>query len=500
MKKRLVAFLLALSMIVSVLSSCSIEEKEDSNNGTDTSDFSDDDFTDKYINYFDSQRVKYKCESIYPDNSNVDSILNNINTTQTCDFIYDGDYSKIKDTIINNSKEYISKIDYDYENPFESNDDVDMDLVLSFILNIWNNQNASDKNDDAHVFQTLKIVFSGYSTTNLAEYFSDENLIVLDKNAIYEKSQRDGVSFAWAMIYVLSHEIFHVMQEPCPCRIQKGQKYRFAKNNYTCSTSSTLLEASAESYLYNNDTGRLAYDLKYNYTYTEERKFESELLLLNLFSENTTLSDYYKAMFNTDLESFIDCFGLESQEDILDFYKIIFSMDGLDEQTTLQYDVKFNNRLANGTTEEIIGLTYKANLFNMVLKKMVVYTNNNPDFSLEENVAMFNLVKGIITSDIDDTTETKVINSIDKSEKKYTKYLSEKYNVDVNYVNELEENDETLENIDLYLIGNNSDFIGDTETKILSRFPEITTIYYPFNYIDNDNYKKFEENILLSKN
>lgn len=101
----------------------------------------------------------------------------------------------------------------------------------------------------------------------------------------------------------LSHEFSHLRSVACKHRIKKGQKF----NEILGSDFATaILESSAESSIYAmNEYGY--HDVNsLDFTYSDERKEESLILMLGLFCEDKTYEDYYNAIVDSNPEAFYD--------------------------------------------------------------------------------------------------------------------------------------------------------------------------------------------------
>ena len=114
------------------------------------------------------------------------------------------------------------------------------------------------------------------------------------------------------------------------------------------------------------------------------------------FKENRTVNQYYDAIFDSDLEQFYYYFGLETEEDYLDFYHILYAIDSSYGRTSFLFDYYDKSSISGNESKEAIGYAYRNDIFNKVLADMVEYTESHNDFSWKENLALFYTVKLIV--------------------------------------------------------------------------------------------------------
>lgn len=163
---------------------------------------------------------------------------------------------------------------------------------------------------------------------------------------------------------------------------------------------STLLESAAESEIYNKKKYSEKLVSKKDFNYSKEREKESLLLLLGICRDNVSLEDYYNAIYDSNLSSFYNFFDANTKEKIYDLYKIIYSIDAasLNNELGLNLQKEISKNFSEMSLEYLVGYGYRIDILKKVLKNMANYTVNNPDFSLEENVVLFDIVKNLITS------------------------------------------------------------------------------------------------------
>ena len=487
--KKTLAFILAMIMGTTGLSSCANNKETPAKN----------DVLVQYLNYFENENVRYYDDFdrlFYITNKDVKNAIKNAETKQECDYKYDGNYLDVFYKIIDNSKAKMIETEYEYL--FDDNDNnIDESKrrlkeaflnALENVLSKWNSSCVNNKNDDYHVANGLSIVFDSFGPeTELARYLQDENQIVLHISYIESYCIKNDFDLQQVLTWIINHEFNHVRQHPCSCKINKGQTYTFKKGSYE-DIGAMLLESSAESAIYLEDGNISSSDNFFtSYTYIEERYYESCLMLINIFQENSGTDKYYEAIFNTDLQALYDYFGANSEKEIYNFYELLFCVDVLSEEQT--FDEK-----------DLVRLSYNVNLFNYILKEMVEYTNRNKDFTLEQNIAMFNIIKNIIVN-LPESNEyvhdnkyvKKMINKIIESDYKYKEFLSKYYNVSVNEVNNLQENSSITRELTNYLNAFGTKNGSKNVKYLLERFADLDEIWYALGPVDYNGYNSFIE-------
>ncbi len=489
--KKTLAFILAMIMGTSGLSSCS--NKNNINKETY------EDVLTQYLNYFENKSVRYYDDFdrlFYITNLDVKEAIENSETKQECDYQYDGNYLNVFDKIIENSKNEMANTEYEYL--FcgdEANIDEEKLKLKDAFLNAlkkalykWDHSCVGDKNDDYHVATTLSITFDSFGPeTELARYLSDENKIILHISYIESYCIKNELDLQEILTWIIEHEFNHLRQHPCSCKINKGQAYTFTKGSYQ-DIGAMLIESSAESAIYLEDGNISSSDKIFtSYTYGKARYYESCLMLINLFQENSGTEEYYEAIFNTDLKALYNYFGAETEDEIYNFYELLFSVDVLSEEQT--FDEK-----------DLVGLSYNVNFFNYILKEMVEYTNRNKDFSLEQNIVMLNLVQNVIVNlpgnnkyVYENNDVKKMINELIESSYQYTVFLSQNYNVSIEEINDLQQNNNLTKEFIDYLnksgINNGSKKVKD----LLNRFSNLENIWYALGPVDYNGYNSFIE-------
>lgn len=422
---------------------------------------------EEYKEFFNNFPVDYKIEDYLITDEEINQIISNANTKKECDFQWDEDSLKLRNLIINNSREYVQNHPEfqacftEYGNA-ETRNSCGLELigVIDSLKDCTN-----DINEDICRMQTLKIVV-GNIGNNFGYYNDEENLIVISVDNIKLDAEEYGLDWEEELRITLMHEINHMRERTCDCRLGKGDET--LSINYQ-SAVSLLDEAPAESEIYNLE--RIYYD-NYNtsdYVNVLERDKEG-FLLLPILMENKNIDEYYNAIFDSDINSFCNFFNAENPDEIKDLYRIIYSLDSTLNRSEFP-NRYFGENISDGYTRgdllDAVGYDYKKQTFKIALQNLINYTENNEDFSLKDNLILLYIIRDEIvagTYDMeaieDDNGEVEsYIYKIDKNfiyditslNNKYIEYLCFKYNVTMEDISNLSlEIDLTIHDIEYY--------------------------------------------------
>ena len=394
--KKILSFVMAM---VSTLNLCGCGKKKDKK-----------ELYEDFLRAVNAINPEYNHPELMLSSEDIDKILEVASSTKECRST-DTDYSKLADTIIENSIAYSSEdnlIFVNYNTNYSS-EYIDRDIVMRLALkkaltNIF--ENNYDIEEDICRLKNL-VIFSGKLQDNydnsvdgltFATYIGDDTIIV-DYDAClkgYEKLIASGsnLTFLDFVTLILEHELNHARSVICDCRKNAHQKYETFNYNQTLMS---VTEASAESQLYANDLDFYK-DNHETFVYPAERYQELLLLLLVAFKENKNINDYYNALNNSNLDELYEFFDLTDKEDYEFFYQITRITDAIAERNSVGYFLSNNGYVTCTQREEVLGYTYKLNIFKIVLKDIADYQNANGDLSLEEIMFLYNLVKSYVTS------------------------------------------------------------------------------------------------------
>lgn len=406
---------------------------------------------EKYIKNIDKIEVNYKHKKYYPTKNDTFKIYMNATTTATkCEYQFNGDIDTVCDKLIENSKQYI-KNNPNYIMPFKDESSQDKELMtqqLNFeatlyqILGNWKN-NTNNINEDFCSLENYSIVFS----FNEEEYdsmlaYTTHNTLVIFPKRIQVQATKFNENWEELLYSVMNHQLNIIRQRACKCRIYRAQSY------FQIPTKTLTYAAASETKYYNNTS-------KYNHIFYSEKQSEKLLLTLGLFRDDVTYDDYYNAIYNSDLNSLHSFFNATTEEEINKLYIILYSIDAVNKKNDLFHTYYNKNDLAsNNDITTFVGHNYKIDIFKIILKNMIQYTNTHKDFTIKDNLVMFNLIKSLIVKnsyeilDIDSENsnitfnyEDDFIENIYKLDNIYLEFLSNIYRISIEEIKELEKND-----------------------------------------------------------
>lgn len=329
----------------------------------------------------------------------------------------------------NNNKDYIAgfidTVDDDHNQDKLMVQSIFKDAISEILIN--------STSKDLCVLKDLKVVIS-YSTefNNSVEYKKDNNLIVIYPNNNWEDIK-----------YAIRLELNKIRIDNCNCQ------------NNTLFTYNILNNAAVISELYNTDKTDI-------FISNDDIKKEALFLSLGLFHNNYTVNDYYKAIFNNDIDALYKFCNANNEEDIYRLNRILYTMNN-----NIDYD-------------------YKLEIFGIIINNLINYTNNNKNFTLKDNLIIFNSLKYIINDDYNENIE-ELCNI-------YINFLSNHYKENnTTIINKLNDKNITDYTMALYNICHEHND-GNVEIKyldyahgILKKFPLLKQILILYNYQDYNN-------------
>lgn len=350
----------------------------------------------EYIQLLDSVIPVYKEEDLFLTDQELDTIITSLYTEQEeCKnptFLTNDELTK---KIIENSNEFLKTNHKCKEFLNDSNI-----RVLKNILTKLEKNATNDQKEDNHKLQNLKIVEVNNKTLPTGEYYPDQETIIINmdqlKNELKEiRKYNLNIELDDYVELVLAHEINHVRQFKCDCK--KEQDHGSIN---VLDTMYTLTEASAESYLY-NELGYSNEGVNENtFTYASERKVEILLQILTIFKKDVTMEDYYNAIYDSSLSDLYNYFSLDNNEEIKEFYKIIYGIESEKVRNYFfsKYKKKYNiseEEITQIGFDKIIGQAHYSDIFRIFLKNLINYTKDN-ELSLENNVELYQMIKGTV--------------------------------------------------------------------------------------------------------
>ena len=473
---------------------------------------------DEFILSIDSITPNYNYEYYYPTDEDIEALLDKIETTKECNYVFDNDIEKLLIKLKKNSADFVLENNM-YVYPFlddsfsslYSSDRECFDLAFKNIVQELVNS-TNNVSEDICVLKDYKIVFSyepddsEYSYV-LAYTHNGEKIMVLypDRIREYANNPYSDVTFVEQLETTIRHEINHVRQYSCECRINNGQQYYQVGN-------SSITESSAESAI--QYINKHHAESTYMASYCDERQKEALLLALGLFQDKTA-EDYYNAVFDCDYQKFNDFFGVDSKEEAKAFANILYAIDALCDRNNMFFEVCNKDLIRKEDFYDTVGYGYKVEFFKMILKNMIYYTLEHGEFDVKENLVLFNVIKSLIvdepyfkrakSSSYDDERAC-FASDINFLENKYIEFLSLHYNMDIFELRNMEEDWVSWELLYINKIydGNFSDIDNEYAKKaksIIIKFPLLGQIM-PINTVYHSDYVEFmeENDIVLTLN
>lgn len=458
---------------------------------------------EQYINAINKIDVNYNLKKYYPtENDTFKIFADEITTVLKCENEFNGDIKIVCDKIIENSKQYV-KENPEFITAFKNESiqnqalikqQQDFETTLYKILDNWKN-NSNNVYEDFCTLENYSIVFS-FDKENYKSHlaYTTHNAIVIFPERIENEATRFNEDYMDLLYCVINHQLNNVRQRACKCRIYRCQSY------YKIPTK-TLTDAITESETkyYNNHS-------MYNLNFYFEKQCEELLLTLGLFKDNVTYNDYYNAIYNSDLTALHNFFNVTTEEDVYKLYTILYTIDAINLKNDLifkHYDDKTS--ISQNEIKTFVGHSYKIDIFKNVLKNMIQYTSTHNDFTIEDNLIMFNLIKAFIVKDsynISSKNNAIAINYDDEFIEKfnnlnsiYYEFLNDKYGITIEKINELE-NTITVDII--YYIEaycqENYQIIPQryyyTTESLVNRFPLLKSMFNTNKYLATE-YKEF---------
>ena len=465
----------------------------------------------EYLALCDNIKPTYNCEEYYITEEEIDTIISNASIVATCDN-KDDDVLSLINQIDSNTESYI-KDKGNLLNAFHIGDayeELDEEKFRTMIYEAIT-ESLYDRNDiNLEYYCKLKdikiVIERGNVDVNLFGYFNptinDSNYHINDKDTLvlcldniikyyqeyllkYEKYSElyDNPYDIYYFIkeYILKHELNHVNQVACNCRLEKGQTYLDVR---TLSLETPdridfpgkfLMEASAESNLYLND-----YDYKHDssYIYPDLRDKEALILLLSLYSFND-IEEYYDAIEDSNLPKLYDFLGINTKNDFYDFYKVLYQIDSIYGYSSfLDNFIREGDNFTCEKAMEFIGDAAYTDLYKLFIKNAIECTNKNSKLTLEDNLFLYELGRSIILGSSYKITEVGYkyywnddrIKEFENLDDIYKSYLTTHYETSFENLKQLET--KTIESVSTISYNTN------LERKITNEYPILKTIFF----------------------
>ena len=513
-KNRIIALVISISTLLSLSSSKSLKDVEIDSEGINLEDSS----LDEYYQYIKKYKVNYDfdnlglntdeakeiynyeatpCFSYTP--KNVNKILWQIYLNRDVDTNLIEPYY-FREYEVNTYDVYLKWQEIEGNNKDKLHSSYLFTNALQYII-AYLCRNNELKGDDLHVLSNLVIKVDKINQRGiLGNYYPGEYKIIIDMDKILEFSIKrdykydfeDVDSYAFFNYYysnllkTLWHEINHARQDKCECRRDSEQEcLRFSNLNLNF-----LIESSAESYIQN--CGNYPYNKKTtnDYSYLTARKKEATLLLLGMFN-NTSIDKYYQAINSQNVKDLYNYWNVVKLKDIKRLDRILYYLDGLEGYNNFNNKINIDPNDSAFDIEIKCGSEYRIDLFLMILERLQEYAKLNSDFTLDEHIWTYLIIRNIILSNsykirtLDDNTDSDIIIDEDlkdyiyKIEKEYIDYLGSKYNevygIVTGLFNVYEDYIIKLMN-NFYIRDEEYDEITSIKNYLLERFPTLEII------------------------
>lgn len=177
----------------------------------------------EYKDFFNNFEINYKIEDYLITDEEIDQIIKNSKTKKECDFKWDKSAISLTDLIINNSHEYV-KNHSKYKDCFKYDNESSHYISNALYMAIESLKDSTNNTDeDACRMQTLKVVVDNtIDDYCFGTYDDDENLIAISIDNIKSYAEEEKIDWQRKLYTVVYHEINHVRQESCYCRLEKG--------------------------------------------------------------------------------------------------------------------------------------------------------------------------------------------------------------------------------------------------------------------------------------
>lgn len=479
----------------------------------------------------------------------VDELINrdNIECEKDFNITIDELIAKIKVNSFNLANElkeldYTSFFDEDYFNNIEitneygysfSKEDIALikDDIYNALYSYLGFVLSTGTNEDIHSFTELSVVFvsdiASRDEENIAyaSYSYSNNVIEICLNNILNSSY-DLNKILARIDETVKHELSHVRQSACSDKLDNGGVLRLDFfNGYN---HSFLIEASAESILYNLgiEGGYESLSKDFAYTYEYYRKLENKLLLCSLFNDYG-IEDYYKAINDEDIEALFSYLSANTIEEKKEILSIIYTMDALDCRNN--YIIKLLGSKDNYDNNDIFKVNdtfsnlHYISIFKIAISNLIKYNIDNNDLSLEDNVLLYYLISNQIADGaflVDDIGNNNEIYCYDKFCKQYKivqdsffKVLSTIYYTKEEDIEKIYEEYKKIDIKDIFtnissgvseenIIDNNSYLFTNKLSKLLEKFPKIQEIIgnnYLYTDINEDDSLKMLDYVLADR-
>ena len=384
--------------------------------------------TDSYVKDLGQVETHYKFPEYYLTGYDVVLILNDLKSYQTCDNVDKYDLNMVYDQILKNS-DFVS-----------SEDETIKEVVEALEIALQNSYLADyQANDDFCKLMDVKIKISKINDASIANFSNKDNLLTIDYQKNKEISEKNNISIIEQLAATLEHEINHVRQYICSCRKQKGQKNSSIIYTPLLALNS-FIEASAESLRYYQDVNVLndVYTSTYDYSYSNNRKGQAQLLLMGMLKPNFSLKKYYQAILDADLREIFLLFNFENKENLISFYNVAISLDTLNGKNGLRTYFEEKGCYSFKDLQGEMGYSYKIDILKVYTADLINRINIE-QFTILDSLKLYCYAKTILLEDVSNSFmvdgnihyfySEELLNSFTTIDEIFYSFLQKKYGV-----------------------------------------------------------------------
>lgn len=378
------------------------EEKESSITVSKNKDLSE--IVSRYRSLIMAYNGLYPYSEYYLTHEEFLNILEGAKKDKDCSYSYkklDEEIKNVSKKICENTREAIEspstkdilatlEIDIDLEDITSEG----LELILDDILSDIFKNATNDINEDFCVLSNIRIIISNKNIGDFGGiWLPSIDTICVNYPAIVKSSQNTGMDERRILFLTIKHELEHVRQTKCKHNLDD----EWTDFVYLRHCVPFIMESSAESSLYNlGIDSNYKYEGRFQYSYSEEREYESILLLLGITNES--VDGYYNAIFDSDLEALFKYLGLNTLEEQETFFRILYAFDTKLFRTYLSFLNVDKPVVYYSDLKDYGGYGCYTDVFKLSLQNLIDYTCSNPDFTLQDNLLIFDCIRNIILS------------------------------------------------------------------------------------------------------
>lgn len=428
----------------------------------------------EFLDYYENLSICYYDNHIHSSKEEIKDFLQSAQNEQACDYQYDGNEEALILKINENSQNF-SASHPEYVSIFEGEDENVSRLVFSRALSLILTNSFNNTNEDICRFQNLKVVFGNVNESyeqqglNVFTFFYDaeNNLLVLDENAMERVSIVERITYLEEFGHVLLHGLNRARMYSCSHH----------SNEVFSIPSSLLINNASETELYYSEKDQTGYlNHAGNLVYDRQLNHEALLLLLGIFQENFSMEEYYRAICNGDVIAFQSLFGVESEEEAVEFYRILESID------FAFYGNESSQGMTMKDTIKEAGMGYRAKIFQKFLISMLHYKEEHIDFSLEEQLLFLAIARNLVIQNTEYYEDGELrydetfVKTVYEMEEQYISFLSQYYERSIDGIRYYDgENDSIIKELELFYTEHRETY---QVKRLFLKYPVLSVICY----------------------